>query len=48
MNNKFKNQKDGFLQLIILIVIGLFLLNYFHITFADFIVWLKTAIQNVF
>jgi hypothetical protein len=45
---KLENKTGGFLQLIILIVIGLFLLNYFHITFADFIVWLKTAIQNVF
>lgn len=42
------NERGGFLQLILIFLIALFLMNYFHITFHDFLVWFKEAIHNVF
>jgi len=35
------NKQGGFLKLIIFIVIGLFLINYFNISFNDIINWIK-------
>lgn len=43
-----KNKQHGFLKLIILIVIALFLLKYFNVTGSDVINWLKDLITNAF
>ena len=51
---KFENKKgdklasDGIIQLLILIVIGIFLMSYFHITFKEFIDSFMEAFHNVF
>jgi len=43
-----KNNKSGFLQLIIIIIIAIFIMSYFHVTIKDFIDWFITAVKNVF
>ena len=43
-----KNKKSGFLQLIIIVVIAIFLMSYFHVTIKDFIDWFIAAVKNVF
>jgi len=56
MENIIKNKQKGFLQIIILIVIALLLMNYFHLTvsgvlnyfnltWAEIINWLKGALD---
>lgn len=56
MNN---NREGGFLELIVLIIVAVFLMNYFGLTisgilayfgtsFSEIIAWFKTAFQNVF
>jgi len=37
-----KNKQNGFLKIIIIIVIALVLLNYYHISVYDAIDWLKS------
>lgn len=46
MINGIKNKEGGFLELIVLIVIALFLMNYFHITLSDILGWFRMVIQN--
>lgn len=41
MINNIKNEKAGFLKLIILIIVALFFINYFNISFNDIINWIK-------
>ncbi len=43
-----KNKEGGFIKLIILIIIVLFLLSYFHVTIGQAINWLVTTIKSVF
>ncbi len=56
MKDKLKNKKSGFLKLIIVIIIALLLMRYFHITISDIlnyfnlswseiIDWLKKALN---
>jgi hypothetical protein len=51
---KFDNKRgksfksSGIIQLLILIIIGIFLMSYFHITFKEFIDSFVTAWHNVF
>jgi hypothetical protein len=42
MDNKHRNQKGGFLQLIIVIVIALVALRYYHVSFQDVLDWFKS------
>jgi hypothetical protein len=48
MKENFKNEKSGFLKLIILIVIALFLIKYFKINLSDVIDWIKNLISYIF
>lgn len=41
-------KSSGIIQLLILIIIGIFLLSYFHITFKELINSFITAWHNVF
>lgn len=43
-----KNKSKGFLQYIIIIVIAVFLMSYFNITFREFVDWFITAIKSIF
>ena len=47
MKNIRKNKKAGFLKLIIIIVIALFLMSYFKISLSDVLDWLKDLISNI-
>jgi hypothetical protein len=44
MQNKTKNKQGGFFELIILIVIALILLNYYHISARDAVDWFTTLL----
>jgi hypothetical protein len=44
---KSNRKEGGFLKLIILIVIALFLMSYFKVSLTDIFNWLKDAIANV-
>ena len=46
MKNK-KNMQAGFLQIIILIIVALFLMKYFGITVSGVINWFTTTFHNV-
>lgn len=48
MNNNLKNQKGGFVKLIILIVIVIFLMSYFHVTFTGLFNWFVGVLKSVF
>lgn len=48
MSKNIKNQQGGFLRLILAIVILIFTMLYFHITFSDIINWMVTTVQNIF
>lgn len=45
MRTNFKNKEGGFLKLILFIVIAIFLINYFNISFGDIIDWIKNLIS---
>jgi len=55
MLENIKNQKEdepastqgGFLKLIIFIIIALFLMKYFGISFSDIVDWIKNLFNNV-
>lgn len=47
MKREKGNGQDGFLKLIIFIIIAVFLLKYFHVSFSDIFEWLKTLFNNV-
>jgi hypothetical protein len=49
MNNKFKNEKQGgFLKLIIIIIIAIFLIKYFNISISGIIEWLESVWNQFF
>ncbi|MFA5095171.1 MAG: hypothetical protein WC447_00705 [Candidatus Paceibacterota bacterium] len=48
MDNNIKNKQGGFLKLIILIVVILFLLSYFHVSVSQAIDWVINTIKSVF
>ena len=48
MKNLTKNKSGGFIELIVLIILAIFLLNYFHLTISGAWNWLVTAVHNVF
>ncbi|MFA4975178.1 MAG: hypothetical protein WC839_01265 [Candidatus Paceibacterota bacterium] len=48
MSNNTKNKQKGFLKIIIIIVIALFLFKYFNITISDVFNWIKTLFNTVF
>ncbi|MFA6585716.1 MAG: hypothetical protein WCS86_00965 [Candidatus Paceibacterota bacterium] len=47
MINNIEKQQGGFLKLIIFIIVALFLLNYFNVSFSDVIDWIKALFNNV-
>lgn len=48
MSNNIKNRQRGFLKIIIIIVIALFIFKYFNITIVDVFNWIKTLFNSVF
>jgi hypothetical protein len=53
------NREGGFLELIVLVIVAVFLMNYFGLTISgilsyfgtsvsEIVAWIKTAFQNVF
>lgn len=42
-----KNEQGGFLQLILLVVVVLFLMKYFGVSFSDVYNWLKDLLDSV-
>ena len=47
MNSNIKSEQEGFLKLIIIIVIALLLMKYFHITFNDVVNWFKGVLKGI-
>ncbi len=47
MKNQIKNQKSGFIQIIILIIVVLILMKYFGISIPDIIDWIAGLFQWV-
>jgi hypothetical protein len=47
MNNKIKNTKGGFLEIIILVIIALLLMKYFGITVSGVIYWFQSFFASV-
>jgi hypothetical protein len=47
MKGNIKSEQDGFLKLIIFIVVALFLMKYFKISLADIVDWVKTLFNSV-
>lgn len=47
MDIKIKNKESGFLQLILIIIIVIFLLSYFHVSVSQAIDWLKNLFNNI-
>ena len=47
MKNNFKNQSGGFLQIIILIIIALFVMKYLGVSISDIINWFKITFGSV-
>ena len=52
MKNKLKNAKKNtegvFLELIIIIILAIFLLSYFHISISEVVNWFTVSIHNIF
>ncbi len=48
MINNLKNEQGGFLKLIILIIVALFLMKYFKISLSDVFNWIKALFDSVF
>lgn len=44
----WQNKNKGFLQLIVVLVIAIFLMSYFHVTARDVWEWFINALNNVF
>ncbi|MBI5139726.1 hypothetical protein HZA26_03915 [Candidatus Nomurabacteria bacterium] len=42
-----KNKKGGFLQIIVLILIALFIMKYSNVTVSDLVLWFKTTFGDV-
>ena len=42
-----ENQQAGFLKLIIFIIVAIFLLKYFNLTFADVLNWIKNLFSSI-
>ena len=47
LKNKQKNTQGGFLELIIVVIIGLLLMQYYGITFTSIFNWLQNLISSV-
>jgi len=47
MQNNFKKQKGGFVQVIILIIIGLVILKFLNLSISDVATWFKTFFSEV-
>lgn len=48
MTSELKNREGGFLKLIILIIIALFVMKYSGITISEVVDWFKTTFGSVF
>lgn len=48
MRLEAKNQKGGFLKLVILIVVALLLLKYLHISLSDVFDWTVKLLNKIF
>ena len=48
MINKIKSKNSGFLQLIIVIIIALLLMNYFHLTFTGILNYFHLSWDGIF
>ena len=46
--NKFKNKQGGFIQIIILVIVVVCVLYFFHVSIADAFNWIVNAFQHVF
>ena len=47
MNNNANKQKGGFIQLIILIIVGLIVLKFLNLTISDVFYYFKTFFADV-
>ena len=47
MENKIRNKKGGFIELIILIIVALLLMKYFGITISGAINWFVSLFRTV-
>jgi len=47
MKNNIRNKEGGFLQIIILILIVLFIMKYSGLTISDAVNWFKTTFNSV-
>ena len=45
-NNKI-NKQSGFIEIIILILIALFIMKYSGVTISDLVLWFKTTFESV-
>ena len=48
MKNFAKNKNKGFIELIIVIVVAIFLMSYFHVTLSTAWNWFANALHNIF
>ena len=48
MNNHFNNQKGGFIQIVIFIIIALIILKFLNLTISDVVYYFKTFFADVF
>lgn len=47
MKNKIKNTQSGFLELIIIIVVALLIMNYFHLTISGVLAYFNTSLAEI-
>jgi len=47
MHNNIKNKQGGFLQLIILVLIALFIMKYYGVTISGVVDWFSNTFQDV-
>jgi len=45
--NKFNNKQGGFLKIILLIIVIVFLMSYFHITISGIFNWISHIFHDV-
>ena len=48
MKNLTKNKQKGFIELIIIIIVAVVLMNYFHVTLTTAWNWFANALHNIF
>jgi hypothetical protein len=48
MFNNFKNKKGGFIETVVIIIVAILLMRYFHISVGDVFRWIGRQLQGVF